>query len=151
MIVAVFMIACFALCFLLYERYGLALSVAQGVRTELWARASPGCPDGTLDSRLRGAYSRYEVQQVRWAPVLGPFHDTPRVLRVSVSDRGDTTSGEYMGSLPFSFRTTQSTTCNETPDTPEDRFRWASIDTYCRVSDVCDPAEARELAGERAE
>ena len=148
-IVAMFLVLCFALALWTYDKYSLAMGVSRDVRTELWSRASPGCDDGAIDSNLVGAGPGYESAQRRLAPVLSPYHDTPRIEIIESTGRGSRTSSGFLGRIPFAYRSELWTTCNELPDTPEEDLRWATIDTYCRASEiVCTPEQARELAGQ---
>jgi hypothetical protein len=147
LIVSMFLIACFALSIYVYQRYALALGVSSQARASLWARVSTGCEDGEIDGRLRGAYPRYESRQERFVPVYTSLHDTPRIRRELEYREARGTTSPYLGSREYRYATLGSTSCNETPDFPEDDLAWASVDTWCRVSSQCNPEDAARMAG----
>lgn len=146
-IVAVFLILCFALSLFLFKRYALALRTTATARQALWARAVPGTDEGDLDGRLAGAYPSYEARMRQLAPVLEPYHDTPRVDWQREEREDELVSSPYMGAQEIEYRTVLSTVANETPDTPEDDLIQATVDTWCRVSPVCEPGDVGDLVG----
>lgn len=141
-IVSMFLILCFALALFVYKRSAVVLRNTATVRQALWAKVVPGSDEGDLDGQLAGAYPTYEARMRALAPVFEPYHDTVRV-DVQREERDDAfVTSPYMGARELRFRAELSTVANETPETPEDDLVLGTVDTWCRVSEVCDPSQA---------
>jgi hypothetical protein len=146
MIVSVFLILCFALGMYVYRRYAVALRTTSEARQALWPRVVPGCEEGTFDEDLRGTPD-YASHRERYVPELSEYGDVFREERRYQRGEDRFVTSGYLGSREVTFRTSSSTICNETPETPEERLPRASVDTWCRVSSVCDPSDVDRLVG----
>ena len=142
-----FLILCFALSLFLFKRYAIALRTTAATRQALWARVVPGTNEGALDGRLAGAYPTYEARMRRLAPVLEPYHDTPRIDWQREEREDEFQSSPYMGSRQVEYRSVLATVANETPDHAQDDLVRSTIDTWCRVSPVCEPGDVGRLIG----
>ena len=147
LIVSVFLIACFALTLFVFKRYAVALRTSAATRQALWARVFEGTDEGDLDTRLSGAYPRYESRVQRLVPVLEPYLDEPRIDWDAERREDRFVSSPYMGSREVRYRTSLGSVVNETPDNVEEELPNAVPDTWCRVSPVCDPSGVVGIGG----